>query len=93
MADSAPQQNNKAVAFGKNVEREMPSVSQSQNHLMHAAAEGKVEGVPKSVGKDFVRADHGRKIGKLPKHVKRKAKRRAKSGMISEKQLAKMEWK
>jgi hypothetical protein len=90
MADSAPQQNNKAVAFGAKVEREMPSVSQSQNRLMHAAAEGKVEGVPKSVGKDFVHADAGRKIGKLPKHVRHKAKRLARSGMISEKQLAKM---
>jgi hypothetical protein len=94
MADSAPQQNNKAVAFGKNVEREMPSESQSQARAMRAAEEGhSTLGIPKSVGKDFVRADHGRKIGKLPKHVKRKAKRLAKSGMISEKQLAKMEWK
>jgi hypothetical protein len=91
MADSAPQQNNKAIAFGKNVEREMPSVSQSQSRLMRAAAEGKVEGVPKSVGKDFVKADHGRKIGKLPKHVRHKAKRLARSGMISDRQMSKLE--
>jgi hypothetical protein len=91
LAGTEAQQNNKAVAFGKNVEREMPSVSQSQNRLMHAAAEGKVEGVPKSVGKDFVKADAGRKIGKLPKHVKRKAKRLAKSGMISDRQMKKLE--
>jgi hypothetical protein len=72
----------------------MPSESQSQARAMRAAEEGhSTLGIPKSVGKDFVRADHGRKIGKLPKHVKRKAKRLAKSGMISEKQLAKMEWK
>jgi hypothetical protein len=91
MADSAPQQNNKAVAFGKTVEREMPSSSRAENAAMHSAAEGNSTlGIPKSVGKDFVKADHGRKVGKLPKHVKRKAKRLAKSGMISEKQLAKM---
>jgi len=50
----------------------MPSKSKAQNRFMHAVAEGHVAGVPKSVGKDFVAADHGRKIGKLPKHVKRK---------------------
>lgn len=46
----------------------MPSKSQDQNRLMHAAAEGKVKGVPESVGKEFVKADEGRKIGKLPEH-------------------------
>lgn len=59
----------------------MPSVSQAQNRFMHAVAEGKVKGVAKSVGKDFVKADEGRKIKKLPKHVKRLRRR----GMISEK--------
>ena len=93
MAETSPQQNNKAVAFGAKVEREMPSTSQAQNRWAHAVAEGKVKGTPKSVGEDFVKADAGRKIGKLPKHVKRKAKRLARSGMISEKQLAKMEGK
>ena len=44
----------------------MPSVSRKQNRFMHAAAEGKIKGVPKKVGKDFVKADHGRKIKKLP---------------------------
>jgi hypothetical protein len=47
----------------------MPSVSQSQNRFMHAAAEGDVPGVSPKVGKDFVAADHGRKIGDLPQHV------------------------
>ena len=91
MAETSPQQNNKALAFKGRMEREMPSSSQAQNHLMHAAAEGKVEGVPKSVGKDFVKADAGRKIGNLPKHVKRKAKRLARSGMISDRQMKKLE--
>jgi hypothetical protein len=91
LAGTEAQQNNKAVAFKGRMEREMPSSSQAQNHLMHAAAEGKVEGVPKSVGKDFVKADAGRKIGKLPKHVRHKAKRLAKSGMISDRQMKKLE--
>lgn len=50
----------------------MPSKSKAQNRLMHAAAEGKVPGVPPSVGKEFVKADAGRKVGKLPAHVKPK---------------------
>ena len=69
----------------------MPSSSRAENAAMHSAVEGhSALGIPKSVGKDFVKADAGRKIGKLPKHVKRKAKRLARSGMISDKQLAKM---
>lgn len=64
----------------------MPSVSQAQNRFMHAVAEGGVKGVKPSVGKEFVAADHGRKIGKLPKHVRKAHKR----GMISEKQMAKL---
>jgi len=64
----------------------MPSVSQAQNRLMHAAAAGNVEGVPKSVGKEFVKADKGRKIGRLPKHVRAAHKK----GLISEKAMQKM---
>ena len=71
----------------------MPSVSQAQNRFMHAAAEGNVAGVSPKVGKEFVKADHGRKIGKLPKHVKRAgakkaAKRAMRRGLISEKAAA-----
>ena len=66
--------------------RDMPSESQAQNRFMHAVAEGSVKDVPKSVGADFVAADRGRKIKKLPKHVKKAAKR----GLISDKQMAKM---
>jgi ectoine hydroxylase-related dioxygenase (phytanoyl-CoA dioxygenase family) len=59
----------------------MPSRSQAQNRLMHAAAENpsvaKRTGVSESVAKDFVMADVGRKIAGLPEHVKKpKAKRR-----------------
>lgn len=65
----------------------MPSVSEAQSRAMHAAAEGhSTLGIPKSVGKEFVAADHGRKIGKLPKHVRKAHKR----GLISDKQMAKM---
>lgn len=65
----------------------MPSESQAQSRAMHAAAEGKSTlGIPKSVGKDFVKADHGRKIKRLPKHAHKMAKR----GLISERQIKKM---
>ena len=71
----------------------MPSVSKAQNRFMHAAAEGHIPGVPKSVGKDFVKADEGRKIGKLPEHKKKKMTKRGRRnvrhamarGLISEK--------
>lgn len=85
MADTTAAPNNRAIAFKGRTEREMPSKSQAQNRFMHAVAEGKVEGVPKKVGKDFVKADHGRKIGKLPKHAKKKAKGAMKRGLISDK--------
>lgn len=63
----------------------MPSVSQAQNRFMHATAEGKTD-VAASVGKEFVKADHGRKIKRLPKHAHKMAKR----GLISERQMKKM---
>ena len=86
MSSTAFQQNNAAVKFRGKPELEMPSVSQAQNRFMHAAAEGDIEGVPKKVGKDFIKADHGRKIKKLPKHVRKLHKR----GMISDGALKKM---
>lgn len=52
----------------------MPSKSIAQNRFMHAVAEGHVEGVKPSVGKDFVAADAGRKIGDLPQHIAKKPK-------------------
>ncbi len=47
----------------------MPAKSKAQNRLMHAAAEGKVPGVPKSVGKEFVK--HTSSTKNLPEHVKK----------------------
>jgi hypothetical protein len=58
---------------------------------MHAAAEGKSTiGIPAKVGKDFVAADHGRKVGRLPKHVPKGSKKLAKRGLISPKQMQRM---
>lgn len=85
MAETSVAANNKSVTFRGRVENEMPSVSQAQNRFMHAAAEGKIEGVPAKVGKKFVKADKGRKIGKLPQHKRKEAKRAIKRGAISEK--------
>lgn len=50
----------------------MPSKSKAQNRFMHAVAEGHVKDVPKSVGKEFVKADQGKKVGKLPEHTKKR---------------------
>lgn len=84
MAETSVAPNNKSVTFRGGMENEMPSSSQAQNRFMHAVAEGKVKDVSKKVGKDFVKADHGRKIGKLPQH-KARAKKAMKRGAISEK--------
>jgi len=64
----------------------MPVVSQAQNAAMHAAAEGESTiGIPQSVGKKFVAESHGTKVKKLPKHVRKTAKKAMRRGMISEK--------
>lgn len=66
----------------------MPMESRAQSAAMHSAAAGhSTLGIPKSVGKKFVKASHGQKVKKLPVHVKHAAKR----GLISPKQLRKME--
>lgn len=50
----------------------MPAKSKAQNAAMHAAAEGRSNlGIPKKVGKEFVAATHGKKVSKLPEHVKK----------------------
>jgi len=60
----------------------MPSVSRAQNAAMHAAEEGESTlGIPQAVGAEFVAADHGRKVGKLPEHVTPKRKAVAKAMM------------
>jgi hypothetical protein len=52
----------------------MPSKSTKQHDAMEAAAHGKSTiGIPRSVGKDFVMADLGRKFAGKPK-VKPKGK-------------------
>ena len=48
----------------------MPLKSEKQRGAMYAAAAGKSTlGIPKKVGKEFVKSD---KPGKLPKRVKKK---------------------
>lgn len=53
----------------------MPSKSKKQNRLMHAVANnpklGSRLGVPQKVAKEYVKADAGRKIKKLPLRVKK----------------------
>lgn len=45
----------------------MPMKSKAQNAAMHAAAEGKSTlGIPKKVGKEFVKAQHGKSVKGLP---------------------------
>jgi hypothetical protein len=74
----------------------MPVRSQAQNRFMHAAAEGKIPGVAKSVGQDFVDASAGMKVGALPERTKpKKPKARlamspATMGRISPKAMGKM---
>lgn len=52
----------------------MPMKSKAQNRAMHAAAEGKSTSyIPKKVGKEFVKAQHGKSVKGLPE--KKKAKK------------------
>ena len=48
----------------------MPSKSKAQSRLMQATAHGAKTGVPKSVAKEFVAADKGKKVSKLPEKKK-----------------------
>lgn len=54
----------------------MPMKSEAQRRLMHAAAEGKSNKVPKSVAKEFVAADKGGKLPEKKGGPKRAAKRK-----------------
>lgn len=86
MAESAVAPNNAAIKFRGKPEREMPVVSKAQNAAMHAAAEGKSTlGIPKKVGREFIKASHGMHVKKLPKHVRKRAKHMRSRGMISDK--------
>lgn len=53
----------------------MPVKSQAQRRFMYAVEEGKVPGVKKEVGEDFIDKSHG--IKDLPERVEKK-KRKAK---------------
>lgn len=53
----------------------MPVKSKAQNAAMHAAEEGRSTlGIPKSVGKEFVKASKGQSVKSLPQKVGRKGK-------------------
>lgn len=52
----------------------MPMKSKAQNRAMHAAASGESNiGIPKKVGKEFVKAQRGKSVKGLPE--KKKAKK------------------
>ena len=54
----------------------MPMKSKAQNRAMRAAAEGhSTLGIPAKVGKEFVKAQHGKSLKGLPQRVKGKSKR------------------
>lgn len=77
----------------------MPAKSQAQMRLMQAAAHtpGGYDGVPESVGKDFVDADKKagiRKESQLPKRVKKKKAPPSKDdGEVSDKITKRLEAK
>ena len=49
----------------------MPIKSKAQKAAMHAAASGKSNlGIPKKVGKEFVSAQHGKKVPNVEKVAK-----------------------
>ena len=54
----------------------MPSKSQAQHNLMamvaHDPKAAKRVGIPHSVGRDYVEADKGKKLGEMLKHVRKK---------------------
>lgn len=51
----------------------MPMKSKAQNRAMHAAAEGRSNaGIPKRVGKEFVKAQQGKSTKGLPEKKRSK---------------------
>ena len=54
----------------------MPSRSKAQHNLMamvaHDPKAAKRVSIPQSVGRDYVEADKGKKLGEMLKHVKKK---------------------
>ena len=54
----------------------MPAKSKAQNRALHAAASGhSTLGIPRKVGKEYAKAQHGKSTKGLPEHVKRKSRR------------------
>lgn len=55
----------------------MPSSSRAQHNLMAMAAHNpkfaKKKGIPQSVAAEYVAADRGRDLSRLPRHVKKKS--------------------
>lgn len=61
----------------------MPSKSQAQHNAMMAAAEGESTlGIPKKVGKEFAKADKGRKFG--AKHMAAALRKPKKPAMVQD---------
>ena len=91
MASTSTSPNNATVKFRGHGGREMPPVSQAQNAAMHAAAEGKSTlGIPKKVGAEFTKAQKPgsvKRLPRLPRRVRKQARRAAKRGLISEKAM------
>jgi hypothetical protein len=57
-------------------ETNMPAKSKAQLKAMHAAASGhSTLGIPKKVGKEYVKAQHGKSVKSLPKRKGKKGKR------------------
>ena len=69
----------------------MPVKSKAQERLMNAAAhtKGGYGGVPQKVGKEFVKADKGKDMKKLPEHVTPKKEEKKKEPMCKK---CKMPW-
>lgn len=93
MAETTVHPNNVRIKYRKKGTREMPSVSRAQSAAMHSAAEGNSTlGIPKSVGEDYVAADHGRKIKnqRVKSPLAKRVRHARKRGLISDKELEKM---
>lgn len=53
----------------------MPMKSKAQNGLMRAVLAGKSTKVPRKVAQEYVNAEHGKSVKKLPERVGKKGKK------------------
>jgi hypothetical protein len=83
IAETTTSPNNKSISFSGKTEHEMPVVSQAQNRWAHANEDA--AGSTGEAAREMVKETHGTKVKKLPQHVRKKAKRAMKQGLISEK--------